>query len=58
MTAAIVFLRLNGIGNQVGQQAMGKVLLDVAAGRIDRAATTARLRKLVRMPKPKRKGKR
>jgi death on curing protein len=35
-----------------------KLVLDVAAGRIDRATTTARLRKLVRMPKPKRKGKR
>jgi death-on-curing protein len=35
-----------------------ELVLDVAAGRIDRATTTARLRKLVRMPKPKRKGKR
>jgi death on curing protein len=46
MTAAIVFLRLNGIGTKPDSKQWEKLLLDVSAGRIDRAATTARLRKL------------
>jgi len=49
MAAAIVFLRLNGIETKPDSANWEKLVLDVAAGRIDRATTTARLRKLVRI---------
>jgi death-on-curing protein len=51
MAAAIVFLRLNGIETKPDSDDWEKLVLDVAASRIDRAETTARLRKLVRAPK-------
>ena len=55
MAAAIVFLRLNGIETRPDSQEWEKLVLDVAVGRIDRAETTARLRKLIRTPRGKRK---
>jgi death on curing protein len=48
LAAAIVFLRLNGIETKPDSQEWEKLALDVAASRIDRATTTARLRKLIR----------
>jgi death-on-curing protein len=54
MAAAIVFLRLNGIETQPDTESWEKLMLDVAASRIDRAETTARLRKLIRTRKRKR----
>ena len=54
MAAAIVFLRLNRIAMKPDSHAWESLVLDVAAGRIDRAATTARLRKLARLPKRER----
>lgn len=55
MMAAIVFLRLNGIEPQPDSERWEKLMLDVAGSEIDRAATTARLRKLL---KPTRKRRR
>jgi death on curing protein len=55
MAAAIVFLRLNGIETKPDSENWEKLALDVAAGRIDRATTTARLRRLVRGAKHKAK---
>ena len=49
MAAAIVFLRLNGIETKPDSANWEKLVLNVAAGRIDRAVATARLRKLVRI---------
>jgi death-on-curing protein len=54
MAAAIVFLRLNGIETQPDSESWENLVLDVAASRIDRAETTARLRKLIRTRKRKR----
>jgi death-on-curing protein len=54
MAAAIVFLRLNGIETQPDSAEWEKLVLDVAASRIDRAEATARLRKLIRTRKRKR----
>lgn len=48
MTAAIVFLRLNGIEPAQDSKGWEELVLDVAASRIDREKTTARLRKLLR----------
>jgi death-on-curing protein len=48
MTAAIVFLRLNGLKPKPDSDAWEKLLLDVASGNLDREETTKRLRKLVR----------
>ena len=48
MMAAIVFLRLNGIEPQPDSEQWEKLMLDVAAGRLDRDRTTARLRKLLK----------
>ena len=48
MTAAIVFLRLNGIETASDGPKWEALVLDVAASRIDRDETTARLRKLLR----------
>ena len=53
MTAAIVFLRLNGIEPAPDGPEWEALVLDVAASRLDREQATARLRALV--PKPKRK---
>ena len=48
MTAAIVFLRLNGVETAPDAPDWESLMLDVAASRIDREETTARLRKLLR----------
>ena len=50
MTSAIVFLRLNGIEPAPDGEAWESLLLDVAASRIDREQTTARLRQLAFVP--------
>jgi death on curing protein len=52
MMAAIVFLRLNGIEPLPDSENWEKLMLDVAASKLDRDATTRRLRKLL---KPARK---
>ncbi len=52
MMSAIVFLRINGIETMPDSDQWEKLLLDVAASKIDRAATTKRLRRLL---KPSRK---
>jgi len=48
MMSAIVFLRLNGIEPKPDSQQWEKLMLDVAASRLDRDQTTARLRKLLK----------
>jgi death-on-curing protein len=48
MTAAIVFLRLNGIEPARDSERWEKLMLDVAASKIDREETTGRLRKLLK----------
>jgi death-on-curing protein len=47
MTAAIVFLRLNGIEPSPDAEAWEKLMLDVAASKLDREHATTRLRKLI-----------
>jgi death-on-curing protein len=51
MMAAIVFLRLNGIEPQPDSVRWEKLMLDVAGSELDRPATTARLRKLLKRPR-------
>jgi death-on-curing protein len=51
MTAAIVFLRLNGMEPLPDSAEWEKLMLDVAASKIDRATTTQRLRKLLKRPR-------
>ena len=51
MMAAIVFLRLNGIEPLPDNAEWEKLMLDVAASKIDRATTTQRLRKLLKRPR-------
>jgi death-on-curing protein len=46
MMAAIVFLRLNGIGLRPDSEEWENLMLDVAASRLDRDQTTVRLRKM------------
>ena len=46
MTSAIVFLRLNGIEPSPDSDAWEALVLDVAASRLDREQTTARLGEL------------
>jgi death-on-curing protein len=48
MSAAIVFLRLNGFYPAADCDDWERLVLDVASGKIDREQTTRRLRKLVR----------
>jgi len=48
MTAAILFLRLNGVETKPDSPAWEKLMLDVASGKIDREETARRLRTLVR----------
>ena len=48
MTAAIVFLRLNGIEPLPDSAEWEKLMLDVASSKIDRDETTHRLRKLLK----------
>ena len=52
MTAAIVFLRLNGIDPRPDSPAWESLVLDVAASRLDRNQTTLRLRKLIPKARP------
>lgn len=47
MTAAIVFLRLNSVEPAPDSEKWEALVLDVAASRVDREATTKRLRKLL-----------
>ena len=49
MAAAIVFLRLNGFDPAADSDDWERLLLDVAASKIDREQTTRRLRKLARI---------
>ena len=51
MMAAIVFLRLNGIEPLPDSAKWEKLMLDVAASKIDRAGTTQRLGKLLKRPR-------
>ena len=48
MMAAIVFLRLNGIEPAPDSDAWEEFVLDVASSKLDRDATTRRLRKLLK----------
>jgi death-on-curing protein len=48
MMSAIVFLRINGIETLPDSNEWEKLMLDLAATKIDRAATTKRLRRLLR----------
>jgi death-on-curing protein len=48
MMAAIIFLRLNGVEPAPDSAKWEKLMLDVAASKLDRDATTQRLRKLLR----------
>lgn len=48
MTAALVFLRLNGIEPTPDSPDWESLVLDVAASRLDREQATAQLRKLLR----------
>ena len=56
MMAAIVFLRLNGMEPLPDSAEWEKLMLDVAASKIDRATTTQRLRKLLKRPRMERPG--
>lgn len=51
LTACIVFARLNGMTTEPDGAGWEALVLDVAASRIDRDATTSRLRKRVRPAK-------
>jgi death on curing protein len=53
MMAAIVFLRLNGMDTLPDNEEWERFILEVAASKLDRDATTRRLRKLIK-PKGKR----
>jgi death-on-curing protein len=48
MMAAIVFLRLNGVDTLPDSERWEQLMLDVAASKIDRDATTRGLRKLIK----------
>jgi prophage maintenance system killer protein len=48
MMSAIVFLRLNGMEPLPDSGQWEKLMLDVAASKIDRDETTSRLRKLLK----------
>ena len=48
MMASIIFLRLNGIEPRPDSERWERLMLDVAASRLDRDQTTARLRKLLK----------
>ena len=48
MMTAIVFLRLNGIEPKPDSERWEKLMLDVAASKLDRDQTTQRLRKLLK----------
>jgi death-on-curing protein len=55
--ACILFLRLNGIETPPDGPEWEALTLDVAASRLDRDQTTARLKALMSQPKKKRKAK-
>ena len=55
MTSAIVYLRLNGVEPVPDSGEWETLLLDVANSSLDRDATTARLRSLIRARNPARK---
>lgn len=57
MTAAIVYLRLNGIEPTPDSKEWETLVLDVASSRIDRVETTRRLRQLIPKRKPKTKSR-
>ena len=48
LMAAIVFLRLNGIDTRPDSEKWEQLMLDVAASKLDRDATTRRLSKLIK----------
>jgi len=50
MMTAIVFLRLNGIEPKPDSERWEKLMLDVAASKLDRDQTTQRLGKLLKKP--------
>ena len=57
MGAAIVFLRLNGMETAPDSEKWERLLLDVAAGKLDRDQTTQYLRKLAkRLGRQRKKG--
>ena len=56
MMAAIVFLRLNGIEALPDSGKWEKLMVDVAANKLDRATTTQRLRKLLKRQRKPRHG--
>jgi len=56
MMAAIVFLRLNGIKPLPDSQKWEKLMLDVAANKLDRAMTSHRLGKLLKRQRKPRRG--
>lgn len=56
MMAAIVFLRLNGIEPLPDSGKWEKLMLDMAANKLDRATTTQRLRKLLKRQRNRRHG--
>jgi prophage maintenance system killer protein len=56
MMAAIVFLRLNGIEPLPDSGKWEKLMLDVAANKLDRSTTTQRLRKLLKRQRKPRHG--
>ena len=51
MMAAIVFLRLNGIKPLPDSGKWEKLMVDVAASKLDRVTTTQRLRRLLKRPR-------
>ena len=53
LMAAIVFLRINGIKTLPDSAEWERLMLDVASGRLDRAATTRQLRKLLKKSRRK-----
>lgn len=54
MTAAIVFLRINGIEPAADNEAWEHLVMDVAGSKLDREATTVRLRELTKSQRMKR----
>jgi len=56
MMAAIVFLRLNGIKPLPDSRKWEKLMLDVAANKLDRAMTSQHLRKLLKRQRKPRRG--
>jgi death-on-curing protein len=56
MMAAIVFLRLNEIESLPDSDKWEKLMLDVAANKLDGATTTQRLRKLLKWQRKPRHG--